>query len=74
MAMAAPTITPTTTPTATATPSGTGIPGIKMPSNPTPLSAPQEQQVRDIYYKNVRAKCDDEIKGTSPPPPPPLLC
>jgi hypothetical protein len=35
----------------------------KIPSNPTPLSAPQEQQVRDLYYKNVRDKCADEIKG-----------
>jgi hypothetical protein len=36
----------------------------KLPSNPTPLSAPQEQQVRDLYYKNVRAKCAEEIGGT----------
>lgn len=34
------------------------------PANPTPLSAPQEQQVRDLYYKNVRAKCAPEIEGT----------
>lgn len=33
-----------------------------LPSNPTPLSAPQEQQVRDLYYKNVRAKCAPEIE------------
>lgn len=33
------------------------------PANPTPLSAPQEQQVRDLYYKNVRAKCAAEIEG-----------
>ena len=33
------------------------------PANPTPLSAPQEQQVRDLYYKNVRAKCAVEIEG-----------
>jgi hypothetical protein len=33
-----------------------------LPSNPTPLSAPQEQQVRDLYYKNVRAKCATEIE------------
>jgi COX assembly protein 1 len=37
-----------------------------LPSNPTPLSAPQEQQVRDIYYKSVRAKCATEIEGASP--------
>jgi hypothetical protein len=36
-----------------------------LPSNPTPLSAPQEQQVRDLYYKNVRAKCASEIESTS---------
>ncbi|KIW02192.1 uncharacterized protein PV09_06349 [Verruconis gallopava] len=29
---------------------------------PLPLSASQEQQVRDIYHKRVRAKCADEIK------------
>ncbi|KAF2107535.1 cytochrome c oxidase biogenesis protein Cmc1 like-domain-containing protein [Lophiotrema nucula] len=40
----------------------TGLPGKKIPRNPTPLSAPQEQQVRDLYYKNVREKCADEIK------------
>ncbi|KAF1954635.1 hypothetical protein CC80DRAFT_493757 [Byssothecium circinans] len=39
----------------------TGVPGKRLPSNPTPLSAPQEQQVRDLYYKNVRSKCADEI-------------
>ncbi|KAH9863805.1 hypothetical protein J1614_009737 [Plenodomus biglobosus] len=32
------------------------------PTNPTPLSAPQEQQVKDLYYKNVRAKCAKEIE------------
>ena len=37
-----------------------------LPSNPTPLSAPQEQQVRDIYYKSVRAKCATEIEGALP--------
>ncbi|KAF2661980.1 hypothetical protein K491DRAFT_586244 [Lophiostoma macrostomum CBS 122681] len=41
----------------------TGIPGQKLPSNPTPLSAPQEQQVRDLYYKNVRDKCAVEIEA-----------
>ncbi|CAN9293794.1 unnamed protein product [Alternaria alternata] len=34
----------------------------KSPTNPTPLSAPQEQQVKDLYYKNVRAKCAKEIE------------
>jgi len=31
--------------------------------SPLPLTASQEQQVRDIYYKNVRVKCDPEIRG-----------
>lgn len=31
--------------------------------NPLPLSASQEAQVRDIYYKKVRSQCADEIKG-----------
>ena len=46
-----------------------------LPSNPTPLSAPQEQQVRDLYYKNVRAKCAPEIEGShgSPSPPPQFI-
>ncbi|RVX67522.1 hypothetical protein B0A52_08875 [Exophiala mesophila] len=30
--------------------------------NPLPLSASQEAQVRDIYYKRVRSRCADEIK------------
>ena len=42
-----------------------------LPSNPTPLSAPQEQQVRDLYYKNVRAKCAKEIESSSFPSPNP---
>lgn len=29
-----------------------------------PLSASQEQQVRDLYYKRVRGYCADEIRGT----------
>lgn len=32
---------------------------------PLPLSASQEQQVRDIYYKKVRTICADEIRGKS---------
>ncbi|KAF2017655.1 hypothetical protein BU24DRAFT_420696 [Aaosphaeria arxii CBS 175.79] len=43
--------------------SETGIAGKKIPFNPTPLSAPQEQQVRDIYYANVRLKCAPEIEA-----------
>lgn len=41
----------------------TGLPGVKLPVNPTPLSAPQEAQVREIYYRNVRAKCAKDIEG-----------
>lgn len=48
------------------------------PANPTPLSAPQEQQVRDLYYRNVRAKCAPEIEGApslhnSPQHPPTFI-
>ncbi|KAI9817123.1 MAG: hypothetical protein M1827_001235 [Pycnora praestabilis] len=36
---------------------------LPMPSrNPLPLSAGQEQQVRDLYYKRVRTICADEIR------------
>lgn len=31
--------------------------------NPLPLSAPQEQEVKLLYYKRVRAHCAPEIKG-----------
>jgi len=31
--------------------------------NPLPLSAAQEAQVRDLYYKRVRHLCDPEIKA-----------
>jgi len=30
--------------------------------NPLPLSAGQEQQVRDLYYKRVRGYCANEIR------------
>ena len=33
--------------------------------NPLPLSAAQEAQVKDIYYKRVRSHCAQEIKGCS---------
>ena len=36
--------------------------------NPLPLSASQEAQVRELYYKNVRDRCRDEIKGIKPLP------
>lgn len=39
------------------------------PLNPTrkpiPLSASQESQVRELYYKRVRNKCADEVRGRS---------
>ncbi|KAF2751596.1 hypothetical protein M011DRAFT_474045 [Sporormia fimetaria CBS 119925] len=41
----------------------TGVKGLKVPLNPTPLSAPQEQQVREIYYSNVRSYCVEELKA-----------
>ncbi|KAJ5961326.1 uncharacterized protein N7479_008476 [Penicillium vulpinum] len=31
--------------------------------NPLPLSAPQEQEVKLLYYKRVRAHCAPEIKA-----------
>lgn len=31
--------------------------------NPLPLSASQEGQVRELYYKRVRQKCADEVRG-----------
>jgi hypothetical protein len=31
--------------------------------NPLPLSASQEQEVKQMYYKRVRARCAPEIKG-----------
>lgn len=34
----------------------------EVPRNPMPLSAAQEQQVRDLYYKRVRGYCAEEIK------------
>ncbi|EME46018.1 hypothetical protein DOTSEDRAFT_22135 [Dothistroma septosporum NZE10] len=30
--------------------------------NPLPLSASQESQVRELYYKRVRQKCADEVR------------
>ena len=32
--------------------------------NPLPLSASQEAEVRDVYYKRVRGHCAAEIKGS----------
>ena len=46
---------------ATSTPQS---PTIYSPSKqPLPLSAAQEAQVRDLYYKRVRNYCADEIRG-----------
>ena len=39
----------------------------EVPRNPMPLSAAQEQQVRDLYYKRVRGYCAEEIKRLSAP-------
>ncbi|KAI9038672.1 uncharacterized protein KD926_010512 [Aspergillus affinis] len=45
--------------------------------NPLPLSAAQESEVKQIYYKRVRALCAPEIKGSStlpyPAPSSPIL-
>jgi len=46
---------------------------VPLPSrNPLPLSATQEGQVREMYYKRVRNLCADEIRGElqSPSRPP----
>ena len=32
--------------------------------HPLPLSSAQEAQVRELYYKRVRGKCANEIRGT----------
>jgi COX assembly protein 1 len=56
-------------------PSPLGQPAPQLPSpsplepnlrNPLPLSAAQEAQVRDLYYKRVRGICDPVIKGAVP--------
>ena len=33
--------------------------------SPLPLSASQETQVRELYFKRVRSKCADEVRGQS---------
>ena len=41
---------------------------LPLPSrNPLPLSAAQEAQVRELYYKRVRTYCADEIRGKYQP-------
>jgi COX assembly mitochondrial protein 1 len=37
--------------------------------NPLPLSAAQEAQVKQLYYKRVRGYCAAEIKGMHFIPP-----
>jgi COX assembly mitochondrial protein 1 len=44
-------------------PSTTHQPNLR---NPLPLSAGQEAQVKDIYYRRVRGRCAQEIKGKIP--------
>jgi COX assembly protein 1 len=48
-----------TTPTPTA---ANGAP-LNPTRKPLPLSASQESQVRELYYKRVRNKCADEVRG-----------
>lgn len=36
---------------------------INLKRKPIPLSASQESQVRELYYKRVRNKCADEVRG-----------
>ncbi|EME83278.1 uncharacterized protein MYCFIDRAFT_45911 [Pseudocercospora fijiensis CIRAD86] len=44
-------------------PSQTAQPIVPNPSrSPLPLSASQEAQVRELYYKRVRTKCADEVR------------
>ena len=39
---------------------------------PLPLTASQEAQVRELYYKRVRTRCADEVRGTCCIPLPPI--
>jgi hypothetical protein len=54
------TSTSTSTPTSS---SSTPTPKYNL-RNPLPLSASQEQEVKKIFHKRVRAHCAEEIKGT----------
>ena len=48
----------------TSTPSQSSTTRTPLPSrNPIPLSSSQEAAVRELYYKRVRSKCADEIRG-----------
>ncbi|KAK4543989.1 hypothetical protein LTR36_004763 [Oleoguttula mirabilis] len=37
-------------------------PSPRLSRNPLPLSASQESQVRELYFKRVRNKCADEVR------------
>ena len=58
-------------PASSTSPSKTGPPSVARTSthrnlnllNPLPLSASQEQEVRNIYYRRVRDHCAPEIRG-----------
>ena len=52
-----------TTPSTSSDASSTSTPKQYNLRNPLPLSAPQEQEVKLLYYKRVRAHCAPEIKG-----------
>ncbi|EMC98665.1 hypothetical protein BAUCODRAFT_145711 [Baudoinia panamericana UAMH 10762] len=50
-----------------ASPTNESLPSSPAPAplpsrNPLPLSASQEAQVRELYYKRVRNKCADEVR------------
>ncbi|KAJ5872860.1 uncharacterized protein N7529_005213 [Penicillium soppii] len=52
-----------TTPSTSSDASSTSRPKQFNLRNPLPLSAPQEQEVKLLYYKRVRAHCAPEIKA-----------
>ncbi|KAJ5614532.1 hypothetical protein N7528_008186 [Penicillium herquei] len=51
------------TPSSSDSSSATAAPKKYNLRNPLPLSAPQEQEVKQLYYKRVRARCAPEIKA-----------
>lgn len=55
--------TPSTSSDATSASSSTAAPRKYNLRNPLPLSATQEQEVKQLYYKRVRGYCAAEIKG-----------
>ncbi|CAG8241047.1 unnamed protein product [Penicillium salamii] len=54
---------PMTTPSTSSEASPTNPPRQNNLRNPLPLSAPQEQEVKLLYYKRVRSYCAPEIKA-----------